>query len=232
MSLALAHKRRVLEQANKQSQKSAEDKSFARKAPGMTAAETRKLDEIKEQLDDDLITLSKLNGDEEKTPFKEELIEKYRSLCESLMESHKNWARLKVLFWWLMWRLDTEGFDAVQTDWYRGTENGLTSPDQFKRDWQTIYLDELNTFAKDNLDKLTDDQLNYLSIAAAELESGLLVTNAALKAKIYKVYGQALQAKGQKESALAAYKTAFEFDDGVGVKKVITTLEKELKTDE
>ncbi|MBD3611449.1 MAG: hypothetical protein HUJ13_03355 [Hydrogenovibrio crunogenus] len=233
MSLALAHKRRVLEeQAKKPAPNPAGDKNFARKASGMNAAETRKLDEVKSQLDGDLMTLSKLNGDEEKTPFKKDLIEKYRALCEQLMQSHQNWARLKVLFWWFMWRLDVEGFEAVQADWYHGIESGLTTPDSFSRDWQTIYLDALHNFAKDNVENPTDEQLNYLAIATAELESGLMVTNAPLKAKLYKVYGQTLEAKGYADQAVNAYKNALELDDKVGVKKVIAQLEKELKTDE
>ncbi|MBN2605993.1 MAG: hypothetical protein JXR47_01520 [Thiotrichales bacterium] len=235
-SLALRHKQRVLD-AQKQQKESKPAQSnhapvYAQKMPGMSLAKSNELSGLKLQLENDLITLKQLSGDEEKAPFKKELIEKFRPLCEIYLQTYQTWAHLDVLFWWLLWRNDVEGFAAVQQTWYEAIEKGLTTPVKFNRDWQTMYLDEVFKHVDEQLKQDQEPSIEYLDIAMVEIEEGLIATNAPLKAKLYKLHGQALQKIGQDEHALQAYEKALKLDANVGVKTVIKQLKAKVKTND
>ncbi len=226
MSLALAHKKRVLAQQAAQQNKTApvqpQSSSEKRSVPA-------DFNELKAKLDPDLMTMQRLNGDEEKHPFKKDLIEKYRPLCEHLIANYDNWARLDVLFWWLMWRNDLNGFDSVQADWYQAIEHGLTTPNNFKRDWQTVYLDEMFKYSDTAFKAEEDFNQAFITGALSELELGQLVTNTAVKSKLFKLLGQIQQKAGNDQLALDAYKKASSMDPKVGVKTVIKELAKKVQ---
>lgn len=225
MSLALAHKKRVLAQQEAQQNKTAPARTINTASNRGPSAD---FNELKTKLEPDLITLQKLNGDEEKHPFKNNLIEKYRPLCEHLMATHENWARLDVLFWWLMWRNDLNGFESVQADWYQAVEHGLTTPNNFKRDWQTVYLDEMFKYSDSAFKAEQEFNQAFITDALGELELGQLVTNTAVKSKLYKLLGQIQQKAGNDQLALDAFKKASSMDPKIGVKTVIKELEKKV----
>ena len=207
-------------------------KQQAEKRPEMTEAPapvTTESLETRQSLAVDLQTLKALNGDEERLPLKEELIEKYRRQAEDLMGKHKNWARLEVVFWWLMWRLDVEGFEAVNQDMIAGIECGLTTPQSFNRDWQTIYLDQVNDYTANALtagDKFDD---SIITNAIKMIQSGDVATNIPLKAKLFANHGKTAMLLNDVETAVKSFKSALALDAKVGVKKLLTEAEKGLE---
>lgn len=235
MSLARKHKLKVLKAAEEgqpiQTVAATSAQTQVATLSGTAPGQNDKFAELKANLANELITLKAANGDEERTPYKKELIEKYRPFAESLME-FADWGNLDVLFWWLMWRLDVEGFEAVQPEWFRGTERGLNCPLPFKRDWQTMYVDELFNYTKREFEADQPFERNFMMIAIAEIESGLLVINAPLKSKLYKLSGQIHQKLGQDENALSDYEKALNYDEQVGVKTVIKELKAKLEIGE
>ena len=152
MSLARKHKLRVQQKQAQQHK--------AEPVPVLSHAESEKkpmgalpevLQKLKDGFEGDRQTLKLLNGDEQRIPFKKELIEKYRPLCEYFIANYDDWARLDCLFWWLMWRSDVESFIDIEPDLYKGVQHGLTTPTQFERDWQTVYSDLVYLYCDENL---------------------------------------------------------------------------------
>lgn len=223
MSIALQHKKRML--ANQQSQQTETTVPAAKQVVIATVASNKAFDQLKDSLEADLITLNRANGDEERDPFKADLIEKYREYAEHLMtfDSYKD---LTVLFYWLMWRLDLEGFAAVQADWLTAVQKGLTSPVKFSRDFVTIYLDELRNYSETAFKAGEEFNDQLLADAIDTLNSGEWAINAALKSKLYVINGKVLHKKGEFESAVKNYETALNLNPKAGVKKVKSLAEK------
>ena len=181
---------------------------------------------VKQSLANDLTTLKALTGDEERLPHKAELIEKYREYVTGLMQSHANWARLEIVFWWLMWRYDVEGFEAVQEDMLAGIEHGLTTPTSFNRDWQTIYLDQVNEYTSTALQKEVEFNDKLITQAVSLLSAGEVATNIPLKAKLWANHGKTAMLFKDYETAAKSFTTALKLDDKVGVKKLLAEAEK------
>lgn len=227
MSHALKFKQRILGNNVKQKAQRLTNAGVITKA---TPAQNATFATLKESLPSDLTTLKHANGDAERDPFKTELIEKYRAYAQAMMQ-HSNWAGQKIIFYWLLWRLDIEGFEAVQPDFYRAIQHGLTTPDEFKRDWQTLYLDTVYKYTNEAFKAKKDFIYDYLEQAVNSLNTGELVTNVPLKSKIFALIGK-IEFSAQKfEKAIKHFQTALNLDDGAGVKKLLKQAQEELKKD-
>jgi len=220
MSLALMHKQKML--SKKQGQKPVD----TAKVVVATTTKGNLFQKLKENLSNELVTLKHANGAEERDPYKKELIEKYRDYAQELT-NFESWKDLSVLFWWLMWRLDIDGFIEVQPLLLDGVKRGLTTPVDFNREFLTIYLDEVLVYSKAAFKKGEDFDTQILAQAIEQLNSGDWTTNQPLKAKLYAQHGKILHKNGEFESAAQNYKTALNIDDGVGVKTQMKRAEKE-----
>ncbi len=230
MSIALRHKRKLL--ATTGAAEIGRDTSTKTDKTGIVSGKAgQQFEALKASLSADLETLKLSNGDEERNPFKIELIEKYRSMAETLMASHQNWAGLKSVFYFLMWRLDIEGFEAVQADLFRGIEHGLTTPDSFKRDFQTLYLDQLQEYVAAAMKAEAEFNVDYLQTAIQALSTGNLVTVAPLKAKLYAWYGKVCLMKNEPEQAIKSFETALNLDERVGVKTILKETKAQVNPD-
>lgn len=230
MNLAQEYKQRTLRQKQ---QEEAQTDSKGNNPKMFAAEDVGILSNVKEMLAADLITLERANGAEERDPFKAKLIDKYREHATALMQS-ENWKDLTLVFWWLMWRLDIEGFDAVQADMLLGIKKGLNSPIKFKREYPTIYLDALNVQATAALEVPTYNT-NVLDQAVEALNAGQMVTKPALKSKILVAHGKHHFKLENFETTVASLKQALALNDRAGVKTLLdeaqTKLSKHLESE-
>lgn len=233
MSLALLHKRKVTaEKQDKQQSTVTLASNDRQQEKPLPAGKTDKFAVLKDSLQADLTTLKHANGDAERNPFKQELIEKYREYAESMMANHDNWSGQTVVFYWLIWRFDTEGFESVQQDWYRAIEHGLTTPQGFNRDWQTFYLDEVHNYSKSAFKEEREFNEDYLFGAIDALVKGEIVTNEALKSKLYVIAGK-LAFKNEDWQKAAKYcQTALNLNPNAGVKTLLKEALEKAETDD
>jgi len=198
----------------------------------ISTALTESMIDLKERLTTDLGILKQLSGDEERNPYKQELIEKYKPLVQQIMSSHQNWARQNALFWWLMWRIDVEPFMSVVDDLKSAVEHGLTTPQEFKRDWQTIYLDQVFQHFDQALKKEDLNNLHILQDAIASIRQGKIVTNVPLKAKLYALNGKFAHKTKDFETAQKNYKQAINLDEKSGVKRLLSEVTEKLESEQ
>jgi len=192
------------------------------------------LQKLKDGFNGDRQSLKLLNGDQQRDPFKLELIEKYRPLCEHFMKNFNDWARLDCLFWWLMWRSDVEDFTAVEPDLYKAVQCGLTAPIKgFERDWQTLYCDLVYLYCDANLKAAKEEGKEWntfpLCKVVTDITNGDIILNVPLKAKIYAIYGKVAMRLENTEIAAKAFKMALALNDKVGVKKLLAECEEMLE---
>lgn len=228
MSLALKHKQSVLaaQAAQGTSQPAASTVSAAAKTPSNPDSQTKSaFAGLKENLENELITLNQANGDEERDPYKKELIEKYREFANHLM-TFDNFKDLTVLFRWLMWRLDLEGFEAVQADMLNAVNKGLTSPKEFKRDFVTIYVDEVFAYSNTAFKKGSEFNAEFLTHVIDNINAGEWAINPEIKAKLFALLGKIQHKNGNCEMAAKSYATALNLNSRVGVKKLKAKAEK------
>jgi len=235
MSLARKHKARVQQKQVQQVEKEFKPvlTNTASAVKETMGALPEALQKLKDGFDGDRQTLKLLNGNEQREPFKIELIEKYRPLCEYFMRNYDDWARLDCLFWWLMWRSDVEAFTDVQGDLYQAVQHGLTTPTKnFERDWQTFYSDLVYLCCDENIKTDESWDASCLSKLVDDIANGDIIINAPLKAKIYAVYGKVAMNSGNTETASKAFKTALNLNEKVGVKKLLAQCEQMLESAE
>jgi len=225
MSIALKHKRKM---QSKASPADIERISITSVAPN--ASSVKEFASLKESLPADLITLKHANGDAERHPFKKELIEKYKAYAQAMMK-YDNWAGQKVIFYWLLWRLDIEGFEAVEPLFYKAIQHGLTTPDEFKRDWQTIYLDTVYIYSNKAFKEEKEFVTEYLLRAVTDLTEGKVVTNTPLKSKLFALMGKVAYRFNDPKLAIKYFEKALSLDDGAGVKKLLKQAKEQLATE-
>lgn len=228
MGLARQHKAKVQQ---KQAKKSEDDYQPVVKAELLInkpmGALPEALQKLKDGFEGDRQTLKLLSGNEQRDPFKVELIEKYRPLCEYFMQNYEDWARLDCLFWWFIWRSDIEAFIDIEPELYKAVVCGLTAPVKgFERDWQTYYCDMVFLYCDENLKAAQEEGKKWdhscLIKLVADITNGEIIINVPLKAKIYAAYGKVSMQQGNNQDAIKAFTTALELNEKVGVKKLLT----------
>lgn len=242
MSLIKKHKQRVL--AKKQMHEDAsptvisvdlsKSKDYSASSGVNQSVLKNGLLELKEKLPGDIKLLKTLSGDAERNEYKRELIEnKYKPLIDVLLDL-ENWGNQEPIFWWLMWRIDTDTEDQIidlLNTMKLGVERGLTTPVDFKRDWPTIYLDTLFVLANEAIkkDEVVFDE--FISDAVEKLSSGDLVTNHPLKAKIYAINGKQAKLKGDLKTAKYSFETALNLNSEIGVKTLLKDVIEKMETE-
>lgn len=220
MSLALRYKARVAADAQ---------------APSATtekkSVNTDSFYVLRENLPDVLGTLKRLQGDEERIPYKQQLIEQYREFATHTMANFDNWSGQTALFWWLLWRMDVEGFEAVNADFVKGVQHGLTTAESISRDFASLYLTELEEHFTKLWKQGEVEDISVVETAIEMIESGEIAATPVMKARIYKLYGHLVK-KRDPETGLRAYLKAQELGgENIGVKKVVAELKEQLNGD-
>ncbi|BBN59322.1 phage terminase small subunit [Hydrogenovibrio marinus] len=216
MSIALAHKRKMrqLQQEAEQKQPESLETGTVEK-PVLTQADLAK---SSTDLDADLTALRAIPDHKDRDELKKQLIEKYRQPVMEIMKDYGSFAGQKLVFWWIMWRLDVEGFEPVQADMLVGVEKGLTTEEPFSRDFATLYLDSVQDFTAAGMKSGADFDESYLNGAIAMLESGKVITNDAVKSKLYVCHGRLALARDDNKVAIDSLEKALKYNDKAGVK--------------
>lgn len=176
--------------------------------------------EIQNTLKTDLTYLRGLSGSQEKTPFKEELVKKYASIVEGLLETHnESLAGLDVVWWWYQWRLDTESLVDVHDAFRRAIERGVETPSNWKSNAQTAYCDIIFKYSHEHDAKKAEFNPQYLIQAVSDVSAGTLAINAPLKVKMFRLVGDWHLAKGEKEEAFKLFDIVMTIDPGKGGRK-------------
>jgi hypothetical protein len=229
MSLAMRHKAKfagqVAAKAQLPEQTGGNEISFASKV-----YVSEKFTSLRENLPNVLGMLKSLSGDEERNGYKAQLITQYRELALHIMDVCEDWGRQDVLALWLIWRMDVEGFMSVQADMFEGVLRGLTTPINYNRDWQSVYLTEMESYYTEAAKAGTVETTEPLDAVIECFSDGRITATPELKARIFKVYGHCL-AETDPQTALNAYEKAELLDPKIGVKtrkdKIIKLLEGE-----
>lgn len=227
MSLALAHKRKVIAEREKQKKLEQSSEIAVGLSKLLTENKTTKgavpaeLQKLEQQLSSDLETLKILKGDQQRDPLKMDMIEKYRPLCEWYMANFEDWGRLECLAWWFIWQTDLTAFDEIEPLLYQGVVHDLTTPKAFKGTWQSWYCDVVKDYYSEQLKADKKPDAAVINKVITDITNGEIVLNEPLKAKLFALFGKLAVLNDDHKTAVRAFKKALGFDEGVGVKKLL-----------
>lgn len=173
-------------------------------------------EEIQAAFKQDLSYLRTLAGSNEKEPYKQSLVDKYRPVVEKLKLTHDSFGNLDVMWWFYQWQTDLGHLVDVYDDFRAAIEKGLTTPNSWKSNAQTAFCDLIYQYSADNHYKGASFQAHYLVDAVNDLLCGNLAVNAPLKVKMLRMVGHWAFDAGEKEKALRLYKMVMTLDPNKG----------------
>lgn len=191
-------------------------------AQGLTASSIiadKPWEETQLMLKKDLEYVRTLAGSQEKDPYKEELVNKYRPVVEKLLESHSNLENLDVIWWFYQWQIDLGKLPEVHDQLREAIDKGLETPQTWKVNGQTGYCDIVFKYSSTAHDQKQEFNRDYLIQAVSDLQEGKLATNAPLKVKMFKLVGDWHYENGEKEQAYAMYELVMKLDPSKGGRK-------------
>lgn len=194
-----------------------------------TPFEQKPWNEIQHSLKMDLEYARTLAGSKEKLPFKEELIKKYKPVITNLLNTHDNLEGLDVIWWFYQWQIDCGLLDTIHDEFKALVLKGLNSPQGWRSNGQTAYLDIIFKYSDGAKKANTKFNAQYLSDAVTDLLSGTLATNAPLKVKMFRLMGDLFYEADKKEEALALFEAVMAIDPEKGGRKTkVKDLKEEL----
>ncbi|MEL7290414.1 MAG: phage terminase small subunit [Pseudomonadota bacterium] len=194
----------------------------------------RPWEETQAILKEDLSRLRTLSGSQEKDPYKEELIKKYRPVVEQLLETHQGkYGNLDVMWYWFMWQVDVGNLEQVHDAFRAAIDGGLETPIKWNSNGMTAYCDIIYRYSDKAHKAQAEFNRDYLINAVKDLQSGELATNAPLKVKMFKLVGDWSLAKGEKKQAHDLFEVVMKLDPKKGGRKTtLNELREELGYDQ
>lgn len=175
--------------------------------------------EMQHKLKLDLEYARTLAGSEEKTPFKLELIKKYKPHVMTLLQTHENLEGLDVIWWWYQWQIDCGQFEEFHDEFKKLILRGLDTPRGWKSNGETAYCDIVFQYSHKAHKAQKECNRQYLIDAAQDLLSGAMATNAPLKVKMFRLVGDWYEAEGKQAEALALFERVMMIDPNKGGRK-------------
>jgi hypothetical protein len=172
--------------------------------------------------------LSQIQSVEAKAKRKLELLPEYSAYVTGVLDAGTS-AQDNIIVTMMLWHFDvgqlSKGIELASF----ALENKMVMPEGHKRTLATVAAEEIadHVLAGVMSDDDRVDILETISTALAVTEGEDMPDQ--VRAKLYKAYGRALREGGELETALSALNRAMELDKGVGVKKDIETLEREIR---
>lgn len=201
-------------------------------AQGLTASliiADKPWEETQLMLKKDLEYVRTLAGSQEKDPYKEELVNKYRPVVEKLLDSHSNLENLDVIWWFYQWQIDLGKLPEVHDQLREAIDKGLETPKSWKANGQTTYCDIVFRYAFKAHEQKQEFNRDYLIQAVRDLQQGKLATNAPLKVKMFRLVGDWYYEDGEKEQAYTMFDAVMKLDPNKGGRKTkINELKEEL----
>lgn len=185
--------------------------------------------ETQNALKTDLDLLSVLAGTQEKEPFKKTLVKKYQGTVEKLLKTHENLAGLDLVWWWYLWRIDTERLIDVHEDFRAAIGRGLETPNKWKSNGQTAYCDVIFKYSLEGSTENEAFNPDFLIRAVNDISDGTLAINAPLKVKMFRLLGDWHLANDEKTQAHDLFDIVMKIDPTKGGRKnKLAELKKEL----
>jgi hypothetical protein len=133
----------------------------------------------------------------------------------------------------MIWAFDVDDIELALRIGDYALRHKLTPPDRFVRDTASLVAEEsarvgLSLMKERLADAELGGRLAPLLIAASSLTAGKDMHDQ-IRAKLFKAIGYAERASGNPVAALDSLKAALRVHDGVGVKKDIEQLERQVK---
>lgn len=189
-------------------------------------------DEKQATLKEDIARLRTLAGSQEKDPYKQELVNKYRPLVEELLMTHSDLRNLEMVWWFYQWQIDLGQLVQMHDDFRNAIDKGLESPSNWRSNAQTAYCDIVFKYSFDANKAKKEFKKEYLLNAVSDLLKGTLATNAPLKVKMFRLIGNWHYEAEEKEQAHNLFELVMKLDPTKGgVKTKLKELKEELGYD-
>lgn len=232
----------ILKKREAQAQQLAQQQSEPVKAPVHNVAvhqetQSRLIEkpwqDIQAMLKQDISYLRTLAGSQEKDPYKQELVSKYRPLVEKLLITHDNLNKLDVVWYFYQWQVDLCLLEQVHDAFRAAIAKGLETPDNWKSNGQTAYCDMVFKYSHNAFANNAPFKRDYLQNAVSDLQQGVLATNAPLKVKMFRLVGNWHYDQGEQKQAHDLFEQVMKLDPKRGgCKTKLKELKQELGYDD
>ncbi|MFA1562807.1 phage terminase small subunit [Aliivibrio fischeri] len=162
-------------------------------------------DEIQHELKVDLKYDQTLTRLQEKMAFKLCMIKKYTPIVEHLLNTHDNFERLDIIWWYFQWQIDCGALTDIHDTFKYCVLNGLNSPKGWSFDGQTAYLNIIFKCSDIAYKAGIPFNMHYLIEAVCDISNGILKTNPQLKVKLFRLAGDVLFDAGKNEEARSLF---------------------------
>lgn len=178
------------------------------------------------QLTEHRRALKTLQSIDRKIQAKRQFLPQYAPYLDGVLAANTG-QQDEVLTTVMLWDIDVGDIAAALKLGSYAIQHDLTMPDRFERGLPCTFAEEVADVAA----RLRDSDNAISSELIAEVIS---ITKDSdmydeVRAKLYRAYGEALEAEEQLQPAFDAYQTALKYNEKVGVKKLMEKLSRTLQ---
>jgi len=167
--------------------------------------------------------LKEIQSQEMKAMYKAEVIDEYQAYIDGVIESDCG-VQDDVLMNLMVWFIDIGELEKALHIGNYALKHDLKTPEQYKRDTATLLAEETAEFAMRYIDKTSITLLLHVEKITSDKDMPDEV-----RAKLHKAIGLKFNEVKNNENALTHFKRALELNERSGVKKLIETIEREIK---
>ncbi|MCL1074819.1 phage terminase small subunit [Shewanella dokdonensis] len=179
------------------------------------------------QLTEHRRALKTLQSIDRKIQAKRQFLPQYTPYLDGVLSANRG-QQDEVLTTVMLWHIDVGDIAAAIRLGRYAIQHDLTMPDRFERGLPCTFAEEVADVAT----RLLGSENAVSSALIAEVIA--MTTDSDMydevRAKLYRAYGEALEAEEQLQPAFDAYQTALKYNDKVGVKKLMEKLGRTLGT--
>lgn len=179
------------------------------------------------QLTEHRRALKTLQSIDRKIQAKRQFLPQYTPYLDGVLSANRG-QQDEVLTTVMLWHIDVGDIAAAIRLGRYAIQHGLTMPDRFERGLPCTFAEEVADVATRLLG--SDNAVSSALIAEVIAMTADSDMYDEVRAKLYRAYGEALEAEEQLQPAFDAYQTALKYNDKVGVKKLMEKLGRTLGT--
>jgi len=179
------------------------------------------------QLTEHRRALKTLQSIDRKIQAKRQFLPQYTPYLDGVLSANRG-QQDEVLTTVMLWHIDVGDIAAAIRLGRYAIQHDLTMPDRFERGLPCTFAEEVADVAT----RLLGSENAVSSALIAEVTAMTADSDMydEVRAKLYRAYGEALEAEEQLQPAFDAYQTALKYNDKVGVKKLMEKLGRTLGT--
>ncbi|MCL1075998.1 phage terminase small subunit [Shewanella dokdonensis] len=179
------------------------------------------------QLTEHRRALKTLQSIDRKIQAKRQFLPQYTPYLDGVLSANRG-QQDEVLTTVMLWHIDVGDIAAAIRLGRYAIQHDLTMPDRFERGLPCTFAEEVADVATRLLG--SDNAVSSALIAEVIAMTADCDMYDEVRAKLYRAYGEALEAEEQLQPAFDAYQTALKYNDKVGVKKLMEKLGRTLGT--